>query len=101
MDASQLERLIFNALALTVRAQQQAAPVIDLCFPGMVDEFKRMRLAVARGELDSASMYLRSAMEQVQEASRMIADFLNPEPRLAGTDNSDSPDSKKEGEGQN
>jgi len=79
MDVDRLQQLIALAIAEMVRAQQQAAPVLDHCLAGMVDDDKRAQLRAARFELARASVYASAASQRLQNASAMLAEFLKPQ----------------------
>ncbi len=76
MDIAALERMIAQAIADMVRAQQLAAPVLDLCLPGMVNAEKHARWVQARFDLAIASVYAHSATGRLQNASALLAEYL-------------------------
>lgn len=75
MIASELEDLLAAAIAQMARAQQKTVPMLDLCYPRMVDAKGYEEMRAAKFDIALSISALSSAVSSLKQAALMIAEF--------------------------
>jgi hypothetical protein len=76
VNGTELEGLIQDGIARTVRSQQLAGPALDSCYPGMIDYSRRKDFAKVHRDLSRAAHEARAARDLFTQAAAMIAELL-------------------------
>ncbi len=79
MNASELEAHIESAIAKMAHAQQKIIPILDLCWPRMLDEAARQEFRDKNMDLYLAMSSLKLAVLAMENASKMIANITSKE----------------------